>query len=358
MKYKIRSSRIIIFTLVLVFFLDGCAVALGVTDNPSAVNQGAELGTGPFVGYEKDASADSFEVYTKVNGTYIRSLPYALFDQFPASDRTNPNWQPGWMNVDIYCGTIADFAWAVVCTGSSGGTGNANVCTSMDGGKTWRIGDIDTIYPGTVAGAGFSSTEVGFMSYRYYFDCGPEISRTLDGGKTWNRMAIDIPNDLRGRKMTPLVPTFTGKKGIYPIKLYSDDSDSYSIIHLVTGDGGLTWQWNANADSSHLIDQLVDSITYASGEIRFQVPSDVINPKDLNIHIAGRAVYEDGFSRSLHFLETESAENSWVAGKTYSIPFDPNDTELTMNLYVTAENGTIIEKDIDLMSTLKLQEKR
>lgn len=167
MKYKIVPSRIIIFTLIFVFFLDGCAVALGVTENPSAVNHGAKLGT-EFVGYEKDTSADG----------------------------------------------------------------------------------------------------------------------------------------------------------------------------------------------SHLIDQLVQSITYSSGEIRFQIPSDVIDPKSLNLHIAGRAVYKDGFSRSLHFLEPEYAENSWVAGKTYSIPFDPDDTELTMDIYVTTANGTIIEKDVDLMSILKLQQKR
>jgi beta-lactamase regulating signal transducer with metallopeptidase domain len=211
---------------------------------PKATPAASAENTGPFVGYERDAAADTFDVYTDEGGRYIMSLPLSLFEKFPASDRTDPNWQPGWMNIDIYCGSINGFTWAVVCTGPSLGTGNANVCTSMDGGKTWWVGDKNAMYTGTVTGAGFASSKVGFMSYRYFVDQGPEISRTLDGGKTWERMTVDIPEELKEYKMTPLIPTFTGASGTYPIELFDSDGNT-SIVSLTTADGGMTWQWTS-----------------------------------------------------------------------------------------------------------------
>ena len=148
-------------------------------DEGSTVSAGS---TGPFAGYVKDATTDTFDVYTEENGTYIMSLPVSVYDGLPTHDRTDPNWTPGWTG-DVYCGTIGSFTWAVVCTGPAAGIGQENMCASMDGGETWWIGDKNAMYPGTLTGAGFVSPEVGFMSYRYFMDQGPEISRTLDGGK-------------------------------------------------------------------------------------------------------------------------------------------------------------------------------
>jgi len=221
-----------------------------------------DISTGPFVGYVKDTSTGTFDVYTKENGTHIMSLPMSLFNDFPAN-----HWEPGWMNVDVYCGSIDNFTWAVVCTGPSAGTGNENVCTSSDGGKTWWVGDRSAMYSGTVTGAGFASSKVGFMSYRYFVDHGPEISRTLDGGKTWSRMTVDIPDYLKEYRMTPLVPTFTGNSGIYPIELYDNDGNT-STAYLATEDGGMTWQWKGSAlDEAVRSAFLKDNQTgYLSGE--------------------------------------------------------------------------------------------
>jgi len=219
--------------------------------------------TGPFVGYVKDTNTDTFDVYTKKNGTYLMSLPMSLFDDFPAN-----HWEPGWMNVDVYCGSIDSFTWAVVCTGPSAGTGNENVCTSSDGGKTWWVGDRSAMYTGTVTGAGFASSKVGFMSYRYFVDQGPEISRTLDGGKTWSRMSVEIPEYLKGYRMTPLVPTFTGNSGSCPIELYGSDGKS-SLAYLTTEDGGMTWHWGngSGLDEAVGLALLRDSQAgYLSGE--------------------------------------------------------------------------------------------
>ncbi|HWQ76674.1 MAG TPA: M56 family metallopeptidase [Syntrophomonas sp.] len=237
------------------FWILAAAVAVvivagvGLLTNPTPTDTSVASAkyTGPFMGYVEDVTADTFDVYTDEGGTYIMSLPWSLFDDFPASDRTDPNWQPGWMNVDVYCGTIDNFTWAVVCTGPSMGSGNANVCTSTDGGVTWWVGDKSAMHPGTVTGAGFASSEVGFMSYRYYSIPSPEISRTLDGGKTWELMTVDIPDYLKEYTFTPLSPTFTGESGRYPIELYSDAKFT-SIVYLMTEDGGMTWQWEERTD--------------------------------------------------------------------------------------------------------------
>lgn len=243
-----KSGTLVLLTVVLSVGMLGTFVGCTTAGNePSPTEPPAASieGTGPFAGYVKDASVDTFDVYTDENGAYIMSLPMSLFDHFPASDRTDPNWQPGWMNIDVYCGSVGDFTWAVVCTGPSLGTGNANVCTSEDGGKTWWVGDKTAMYPGTVTGAGFASSEVGFISYRYFFDQGPEISRTLDGGKTWGRMTVEVPDDLKENNLTPLVPAFTGESGSYPIELY-DSNGNTSMAYLTTKDGGMTWQWKGN----------------------------------------------------------------------------------------------------------------
>ncbi len=218
--------------------------------------------TGPFVGYVNRVNTSTFYVYTKKNGNYIVSLPMSLFNDFPAN-----HFEPGWMNIDVYCGTTNGFTWAVVCTGPSAGTGNANICTSNDGGETWWVGDKYSMYTGTVTGAGFVSPDVGFISYRYYSDQGPEISRTTDGGKTWNRMLVDIPSYLKKYKMTPLSPVFTGLSGSYPIELHDSDGNVL-ISYLTTEDGGLTWKWKGDAlDTAVSLAFLDDNkASYRSGE--------------------------------------------------------------------------------------------
>lgn len=75
-------------------------------------------------------------------------------------------------------------------------------------------------------------------------------------------------------------------------------------------------------------DQIVASLDYRSDVICFTLPEDLIQPEKLTIHVSGRAQYEDGFSRSLHFLEGET----WEEGKTYTIPYDPSYTDLFLDV--------------------------
>ena len=93
-----------------------------------------------------------------------------------------------------------------------------------------------------------------------------------------------------------------------------------------------------NAD---LFKQLEDSVIRTDDAVSFTIPQNYSNAEGWQLHIAGRAVYEDGFSRSLHFFEGEE----WDAGKTYTIPIDEGTTELFINVNQTGS----VERTIDLL---------
>ncbi len=200
---------------------------------------------GPFIGYVADAETPWIDVYTEVDGDYITKIPYDIFDNWPATDRTFEGWTSGWMEgISVYYTKFGDFRWAIIATNDSNlGTGHKNVATSSDGGETWQIGHYYDNYVGTVTGAGFASEKVAFMSMRYFTDYGPEIARTLDGGKTWERLEIEVPDLLREKRMTPLTPHFNGKTGYYPIRC-EQNGLADEIVYLTTSDGGMTWDWD------------------------------------------------------------------------------------------------------------------
>lgn len=120
---------------------------------------------------------------TKARTTRSQSptVPYDLIAALPGCDRKSEAFTFGYLDsITFYYGKIGAFCWCVAALPPAAGTGAANVCTSMDNGETWSISIPDALYTGTVIGAGFASEMVGFISYRYFFDNGPEIARTLE----------------------------------------------------------------------------------------------------------------------------------------------------------------------------------
>lgn len=87
--------------------------------------------------------------------------------------------------------------------------------------------------------------------------------------------------------------------------------------------------------------QLEDSIVRADDAVSFTIPQDYSEAEGWQLYIAGRAVYKDGFSRSLHYFEGEE----WVAGKTYTIPIGEEITEL----FITVNQPGSDERTIDLL---------
>ena len=203
------------------------------------------MDTVELIGFVADSQTPWIELYESTDSKEpLAKIPYDLIAALPGCDRKSEAFTFGFLDsTTFYYGEIGAFCWCVAALPPAAGTGAANVCTSPDSGETWDISDPNALYTGTVIGAGFASETVGFISYRYFFDNGPEIARTLDGGKTWARLELDIPEEYAQCNMQPQNPTFSGNDGSYPVILLDKDgNDRTTTLH--THDGGMTWTWD------------------------------------------------------------------------------------------------------------------
>lgn len=92
-------------------------------------------------------------------------------------------------------------------------------------------------------------------------------------------------------------------------------------------------------------DALVDSIQNTDGMIQFTIPQDGPAAEDWTILISGRAVFSDGMSMSLHFLDGET----WQPGKQYEFnAAESTPSELSLYLALPGD----VERDVDLMPYL------
>jgi len=214
------------------------------------------MDTVELIGFVADSQTPWIELYESTDSKEpLAKIPYDLIAALPGCDRKSEAFPFGYLDsITFYYGEIGTFRWCVAALPPAAGTGAANVCTSQDSGETWEISDPNALYTGTVIGAGFASETVGFISYRYFFDNGPEIARTLDGGKTWARLELDIPAEYAQYNMQPQNPTFSGNDGSYPIILLGKDgNDRTTTLH--THDGGMTWTWDGiPASDSNTLD--------------------------------------------------------------------------------------------------------
>lgn len=214
------------------------------------------MNTVELIGYVADSQTPWIELYESTDSKEpLAKIPYDLIAALPGCDRKSEAFTFGFLDsTTFYYGEIGAFCWCVAALPPAAGTGAANVCTSPDSGETWEISDPNALYTGTVIGAGFASETVGFISYRYFFDNGPEIARTLDGGKTWARLELDIPEEYAQCNMQPQNPTFSGNDGSYPVILLDKDgNDRTTTLH--THDGGMTWTWDGiPASDSNTLD--------------------------------------------------------------------------------------------------------
>ncbi len=214
------------------------------------------MDTVELIGFVADSQTPWIELYESTDSKEpLAKIPYDLIAALPGCDRKSEAFTFGFLDsTTFYYGEIGAFCWCVAALPPAAGTGAANVCTSPDSGETWEISDPNALYTGTVIGAGFASETVGFISYRYFFDNGPEIAQTLDGGKTWTRLELDIPAEYAQYNMQPQNPTFSGNDGSYPIILLGKDGNDRTTT-LQTHDGGMTWTWDSiQASDSNTLD--------------------------------------------------------------------------------------------------------
>ena len=80
--------------------------------------------------------------------------------------------------------------------------------------------------------------------------------------------------------------------------------------------------------------------------VAFTMP-DYDRMEDFGLHIAGRAVAEDGMSMSMHYFEDET----WKAGKRYVIELTDL-TELTLSAALAGRTGGLWSREIDLLAAV------
>lgn len=148
-----------------------------------------------------------------------------------------------------FIGFWGDGGYLVLTASVAMGNQPMRIYLTDNGGDTWEeienpynIGEHHCV----VTGAGFSTEEIGFISYRYYEDAGPDIWWTSDGGDTWQELMVTLPEEYSSEEyvFTPLSPTFNGSNGIYPIKVVSQAVESTEMIYLYSDDYGITWDFH------------------------------------------------------------------------------------------------------------------
>ena len=147
-----------------------------------------------------------------------------------------------------FIGFWGDGGYLVLTEPASMGNQPMRIYLTDDGGDTWS--EIGNPYDAgehycVLTGAGFSTEEIGFISYRYYEDAGPDIWWTADGGDTWEELNVPLPEQYAdgGYSFTPQSPVFNGPSGIYPIEAHNHSDGSVEMIYLHSDDYGLTWNF-------------------------------------------------------------------------------------------------------------------
>ncbi|MGN1127742.1 MAG: M56 family metallopeptidase, partial [Candidatus Flemingiibacterium sp.] len=244
-------------------------------DSGAESGSSVNAGQGPYIGYVADAETPWIELYTEKDGTYVGRIPYEIFHDWPGTDRSFEGWTPGWRSeyIHFYYAEFGSFRWAAAhLTDTVLGSGRKNIATSSDGGETWYVGSTGDDYGGNhVVGIGFVSDRIAFMSFDPYNEyeetSGPVISRTINGGETWERLEIPTPDLLKDKKLISGIPFHDGDILRYPVWVTpSHGAVSGGEMYLVSVDGGLTWEWDTLsviAESSRASDSF-DPYSFAS----------------------------------------------------------------------------------------------
>ncbi len=139
--------------------------------------------------------------------------------------------------------------WLIQSLGVAMGTEPVAICGTVDGGRSWM--SVSEAVPGQNAlgtlpfggvknGLSFADNKHGWITGSWNGN-GFWLYRTNDGGKTWNRQDLPVPDGLStdGGSVETYPPVFYGNGGILPVVFRAGGQ---TIVFYRTDDRGLTWK--------------------------------------------------------------------------------------------------------------------
>ena len=126
---------------------------------------------------------------------------------------------------------------------------------TQDGGRSWKeIGNALEQESSLVTGAAFVSPQVGFLGFRPADNEQPFLLRTGDGGASWQRIELELPEEYQGCFRLPSSPEFLRTDPLNGMVLVEQDENGdlgFGIkARFLTSDGGVTWRFDQLQDDS------------------------------------------------------------------------------------------------------------
>lgn len=145
-----------------------------------------------------------------------------------------------WINIGF---TTKNNGWMIISSFIGMGHEQHYLYTTSNGGKSWAFvdGNINDVYSRMLSGAGFISDKIGFVGFRYEFDSQAVVCMTQDGGLTWNKVNIELPEEHKQCNQTPLSPAFDGEYVVLPV-LFTYYNGEVKMVYMTSSDYGLTWK--------------------------------------------------------------------------------------------------------------------
>lgn len=234
-----------LYKVMILFFLCIAGIALNACNRTEMSDSGffTTLKLGAYYG-------EDLLIVQYPSGEQAVRLPIdAAVMGFPASSNDHTGNETELIEgISVLYGKKTDgLQWAVVCSGPSAGAMPINILLSKDNGKSWNsiTAHYDKHNSGlpsyVVIGAGFQSAERGFLCYRHTMDMGPEIYMTTDSGCSWDRLAVQIPQEFSEYTMDPYSPIITDQSVSFPIVMY--DQHGFSQIKYLSTVDFEVWKW-------------------------------------------------------------------------------------------------------------------
>jgi hypothetical protein len=207
-------------------------------------------------GSEQQLMDDSFVITPEITAFVLNQGARVLV----SSDK-GESWDEGLVSDQLpflrmlILGFTSDKDGYLIVTGDKTMSWEAHfVFKTNDGGKSWyNAGSVDDTQR-LVTDGGFINNQLGFISFGEYRleeqPPMPDLHRTTDGGATWERVEVPIPEEYRGYFTIAEIPTFHGTKGTLLVNQgpVGDYMGGKVLAKFTSKDQGKTWSFAGLVD--------------------------------------------------------------------------------------------------------------